>query len=279
MNLSQFAPRLAVSVLSSRPLDRFSHFIFSICSDVNYFSHSTKFLECTPSESHLRIVFLSITGDDDARFVASENKAYRATNSPVIIVPFVAPKLDDLLTQHPSLSQRLRINYCRTVRFLLAIQASKYICSTNKKHFTAQHIVVDHDSYIFNSFSSSDLSFLVQHDLVSAFSSSTEEFRLSPSYLPEYPQQAHSNLLEVGPSILSNIDFNGSDIQGSYVLPHSFYKAIFLRYNPSSTLLSLFVKLYRYIALRETDSIDPLTCLWTSYLPIKYLLDMFFRPW
>ena len=87
-------------------------------------------------ESHLRIVFLWITGDDDARFVASENSLPR-NNSPVIIVPFVAPKLDDLLTQHPSLSQRLRINYCRTVRFLLAIQASKYICSTNMKHFMA----------------------------------------------------------------------------------------------------------------------------------------------
>ena len=177
MNLSKFAPLLAVSVLHSCPLDRFSHFVFSICSDINYFKQSTKYLECTPSETHLRVVFLSIISDDDSRFVRKKNKAYFSSDSPIIIVPFVAPNLDDLLINHPSLSQKLRINYCRTVRFLLAIQASEYICSINKKHLSAQHIFIDHDSYVLNSFSSSDSSFLAQHDLVSAYSPSTEEFR------------------------------------------------------------------------------------------------------
>ena len=261
----RYSPRADYTVLRSLLKDTYSTFAFSICSDVNYYRSSKHFLEVDSTASVLRIVFLLVQGDDDARFVASENHMLLKQSASVIIVPFISPELDTLLSSHPSLAVRFRINYCRTIRLLLAFEASKYICSTNKHHSFSEHIVIDHDSYILSDFQPHDLAFLKDHPIVSSFSSSSEEFRFSSNSLPSYPSSFHTNLLNANPSLLTSIDTSTTPTNGIYILPYSFFKAIFFRYDPNSSLLGLFTRLYIYIALRSTDSIDPLTCLWTSY--------------
>ena len=53
--------------------------------------------------------------------------------------------------------------------------------------------------------------------------------------------------------------------------------SLFFRYDPNSSLTGLFMRLYIYIALRSTDPIDPLTCLWTSYFGDQMSLGYVFN--
>ena len=126
-----------------------------------------------------------------------------------------------------------------------------------------EHIVIDHDSYVFSDFQLHDLAFLKDHYCI--FVSQVLKSTVSHQAPFLDTHLVFTNLLNANPSLLTTLDTSKTPVDGIYILPYSFFKAGFFRYDPNCSLLSLFMRLYTYISLRDTDPIDPLTCLWTSY--------------